>query len=253
MSMLPTSSEFAEHVGVVGNPAGVFGAYSSHLWDFAGAIVARREHRKVPLRLMDTILGDLRPVAIAEHGLGSRAPAPFARIAELVTLMNNQALNVVDALNGNNSLYRIDRFAADPTIAMYNHKLPGLPDSGLGDPPPGLEFLSGFSPDYRYRSDNDTASYAPIPTAGDPFDAGGIRGRDIFLARWANLLTTRSDVFTAYIALLDEDGTYVHRTRVTLDRSACFREVPLGPAARRTVILPRILGRGDTSYSDDMR
>ena len=38
----------------------------------------------------------------------------------------------------------------------------------------------------------------------------------ILLDRWANVLTTRSDVFTAYIALIDQDGNYVRRAQVSL-------------------------------------
>jgi len=53
------------------------------------------------------------------------------------------------------------------------------------------------------------------------------RSRDMFLSRWANLLTVRSDVYTAYIALFDEHGRVVRRTQVTLDRSPTVANDPV--------------------------
>ncbi|MBK8268837.1 MAG: hypothetical protein IPK83_11260 [Planctomycetes bacterium] len=92
----------------------------------------------------------------------------------------------------------------------------------------------------------------PDKIRSDPADGAGVRGRDVFLSRLSNDYTTRSDVFTVYIALIDDDGQYVHRCQVTLDRSACFREV-LPQGGPRLPILPEILTRTDGSYTDDTK
>ena len=269
MSLLPTSAEYTAYVGLGGmpltDPAGAYTANPMRFWDIAGAIVAQREGRPVPLRLLDGGTGWLTTVAIAHRHFAPQA-GPFASVSELAKLnyiadnINADIDDVADGDHygtGNRGLYRTDRFEANATIPLYNHKvLAADPDLGPSEV---------FSPDYRYRrypsptpAEDGIRDYVPITqplaAASDPYDAGGIRGRDIFLARWANLLTTRSDVFTAYIALLDEDGNYVQRTRVTLDRSECFREVPVTTAAEKRIpVLPKILGRSDSSYTDDMR
>jgi len=66
--------------------------------------------------------------------------------------------------------------------------------------------------------------------------------RDIILARLANLVTVRSDVFTCYIALIDDEGRYLRRTQFTIDRSNCRQN----SGAR-----PYITGRNDTNYYED--
>jgi len=57
--------------------------------------------------------------------------------------------------------------------------------------------------------------------------------------------------------LLDENGNYVQRSQVTLDRSVCFGEKPTNrrdPADEvRRPILPRVLFRQDGSYFDDTK
>src|SRR5262249_14715154 len=125
------------------------------------------------------------------------------------------------------SAFRMDRYALPstagiPLVPMASHRVwGGDPLTGSNGPAgSGREISRYFSPDYRYRSDQFAVGYAPnlapnAPAApgeaGVPADSatsGGIRGRDIYLARMANMLTTRSDVYTAYIALIDEDGNY---------------------------------------------
>jgi hypothetical protein len=76
-----------------------------------------------------------------------------------------------------------------------------------------------------------------------------IRLRDLPLARWANILTTRSDVFTVYVVLIDDQGRYLARSQFTLDRSVCAAE----DTTTRRPVLPRVLGRKDTSYYDNTR
>ncbi len=262
MSLLPTSAEFQQAFGVVTNPKGVYDANDSSFWDFASAIVARREDRHVPLRMMDSLLGVMTPVAEAAPWSSSGGPGPgsggdggtegpagpFKSIAELASLGGHKS-GVID-VNGNDSLFQIERFLTRPGLALWNHKRPGSTDPDLGDADDEHEAWGALSPDYRYRNDNGTANYIPVGPATN-FDVGGIRGRDIFLARWANLLTTRSDVFTAYIVLIDEDGNTVQRAQLTLDRSECFREDP--ETTPRFTVLPKILHRTDGSYGDDMR
>jgi len=113
-----------------------------------------------------------------------------------------------------------------------------------------------FSPDYRYRHDNGVTDFVPILAPAEsvsaPAEFSGIPSRNPYLARWTNLYSTRSDVFTAYIALIDEDGNYVQRSQVTLDRSVCFGENRPADGVRRP-ILPAVLIRTDGSYSDDTK
>ena len=80
----------------------------------------------------------------------------------------------------------------------------------------------------------------------------GSRARDTCLTRLANMLTLRSDVFTVYVALIDENGRYVRRGQYTLDRSECFRRAPI-PGATQPPILPRILTQSEGAYSEDIR
>lgn len=267
MSVLPTSPTYVRVIsgGPVPDPAAVYAASPTNFWDLASTIVATRERRPVPVRLPDGT-GVLTTVAVAQRSPVGGNTIPYARggfasLAELATLTKT-----LDNINGsfsggNDALFNIQRFwsggPAGAAIPFWNHKLQaGDPD--LGDPPAGLEGFAALSPDYRYRRETDAVSYvpiAPIQHVGGDLDVGGIRARDIFLSRWANLLTTRSDVFTAYVALLDEDGNYVHRVQVTLDRSECFREVPVstGGSQRRLPVMPKVLRRVDGSYTNDMK
>ena len=112
----------------------------------AGAIVAARENRPVPLRLPETTTGTMQRVAIADlQPLGSPGEAyergAFANLGEVATLNY-----IVDSLGNNHSLYRVGRFASDPSVALYNHKLPAPNDYGpdLGDDPDLVQ--SVFSP-----------------------------------------------------------------------------------------------------------
>ena len=59
-------------------------------------------------------------------------------------------------------------------------------------------------------------------------------------------------MFTAYIALIDEDGNYVRRAQVTLDRSPCFGEIRVG-GSNSNPILPSILLKSEGSYADETR
>ncbi|MFQ5425352.1 MAG: hypothetical protein ACE5F9_15410, partial [Phycisphaerae bacterium] len=241
MSLLPTSPEFSGFG--TGDAVTDFNTAPNQFWDMASAIVARREERPVPLRLPNAT-GQMLTVAEAKlaPGAGSNEKGPFRSVAELAT-MTSAAMD--NTLLGTDAPFSVDRYVApglNPPLALNNHNTSnGLPTIGVDDP---------FSPDFRLR-EGPTVDYAPTGL-GPNNDAGGIRGRDIYLARWAGLLTTRSDVFTAYIALIDEDGNYVRRTQVTLDRSVCFREVR-EPNKPVIAVLPTILGRTDGSYTDDAK
>jgi hypothetical protein len=261
MSLLPTSSEYIHHGGTVANPVSDFtdATHAGWFWDFASAIVAQREGRRVPLRLPDAT-GAMVTVAEAgqlETGPGATPlPQPFTNIAALIAAPSASSsstpgnmADIHDLLNNRNDLFATSRFWACRSTAPA--AIPTLNEH--------LGTADWSSPDFRYRRDSVSSNgglidYIPlgaVPPAAPPYDNGGIRSRDVYLARWANMLTTRSDVFTAYIALLDENGDYVHRTQVTLDRSDCFAENQSDPLRRP--ILPRILFRQDGSYLDDTK
>jgi len=258
MSLLPDSPEF-----VFFNPApdpdlaNMFVQSPNFFWDIASAVVATRENRSVPLRLPDA-MGNLVTVARAQRNplggsIAAAARGAFAQVAELADFSKNRIIDTFNA-TPQNDLYQADRFwsnTVDPEMALAYHRI----RFGGGEPEFGT-VASLFSPDFRFNPANFTTDYmpilAPLGSIADPNEAAGIRGRDILLSRWINIYSTRSDCFTAYIALLDEDGHTVRRSQVTLDRSVCFRE--LTPATvRRTPILPRILYRSDGSYTDDTK
>ncbi len=260
MSLLPTSAEYTHYAGgPVTNPAGVFTqpANTGLFWDFASAIVAQRENRSVQLRLPNAS-GVLQLVATAGRtpagpgggstgpGGGSGAPAetsrPFASVGSLATLTD-----LVDTFSGvYNDAFAVDRFWSRwQTLPLSEHLLGG-----------SVEEWS--SPDFRYRADGTGSGLIDyLALDSTPFGNGGLRARDVFLARWSSLLTTRSDVFTAYIVLLDENGNYVQRSQVTLDRSVCFGERPTNTRDPdywlRRPILPSVLLRQDGSYLDDTK
>jgi hypothetical protein len=268
LNLLPTSPEYLFHTYGAAVPPN-YSPYDEYLarpgqfWDFASAIVARRETRDVDLRLLNPafvpptgVNSRLQTVATAHKpAAGGPGPAggPSASSSAFRSVADLAGLNQVTDLAGNNAAFRVDRFTAetsiagDPALALGGHKvLPADPTLGRADP---------FAPDFRARriAPNEwTVDYAPVLPAGAA-ERAGLRARDIFLARWANLLTTRSDVFTAYIALIDEQGRTVQRSQVTLDRSDCFRETPPAPGQQRSIILPRILTRTDGGYADDTR
>lgn len=264
MSLLPTSIEFLSRGFGSGDPAADYlnPANTGVFWDMATAILAAREERAVPLRLPDSLGVMQGPVAIAE--LDGSGPRPdyavggaFKSVAELAKI--DQLIDT--SIYGNDSMFRVDRFVFrpnDPLYVMSSHKTL-VSDPDLGTP-------SSLSPDYRFRradnngngnfnlgeGDDFVADFVPITTG---VESGGLRGRDVLLSRWANLLTVRSDVFTAYIALIDENGNYVSRSQVTLDRSNCFRSPP-GSGAAGVVMdqgtLPRIVTRTDGAYAESV-
>jgi len=106
-------------------------------------------------------------------------------------------------------------------------------------PPPDNSVTMGrdYSPDYDRVYDGAVA-------AGQD-----IRARDLFVSRWANILTTRSDTFTVYVALIDENGRYLRRSRFVVDRSNTAAEDLSG----RRPQMPTVVSRTDTDYYDDTR
>jgi len=99
-------------------------------------------------------------------------------------------------------------------------------------------------PDYHGLDTTDLdvePDFDNMATNGDGA-ADDVWERDVILARLANLVTVRSDVFTCYIALIDDEGRYLRRTQFTIDRSNCRRN----SGAR-----PYITGRNDTNYYED--
>lgn len=258
MSLLPNSAEFlalgasSGYVATVDAAADFVALGNAGLfYDMAAAIVAAREHRNLPLRLPTSVPGVLQPVATAKYTNPPRdAPGIngyFTSISEL-----NRLRHIVDGgASANHALYRTDRFnyqPANPALGLYNHKyIAADPDLGASNV---------FSPDFRYRrvGAEYVADYVPItltPPPANQFEYAGLRAREILLSRWSNMLTVRSDVFTAYIALLDGQGHYVQRCQVTLDRSECFRERP-AVGLPGSVVLPRIVTRTDGSYEEEV-
>ncbi len=262
MALLPNSAEYVALALGGAPPVDAAADYASAIpgtfHDLATAIVAAREARHVPIRLPNSA-GNLQTVAVARIADIYPSDAPgqngvYRSVADLERLSH-----IVDSgPMANDPQFRTDRFYYPPTnplLALNNHKVAVAdPDLGLQDP---------FSPDFRVRrADNNSngtfslaegddyvADYVPI-LPGQP-EFVGQRARDIYLDRWDNLLTVRSDVFTAYIALLDDQGHYVQRCQVTLDRSDCFRE-HAGSGGPGSVILPRIVTRTDGSYEEEV-
>lgn len=273
MSLLPDSLQFQQSLRITGEAALATSAAADpytfyatagnaqRFWDFASAIVAAREGRDVHVRQPDAN-GILRTVAVC-----SAAGAPnfraFESIGELMDALGTKPSGSLTDSNGNTNMFRIDRYTRQGTnLALMGHRLGVNGDAAYGpstaQPVPDYR---AFSPDYRERKavtasgDLQTIEFTPVgPGDSDAnIQAGGIRGRDIHLARWANLLTTRSDVFTAYIALLDEDGKYVRRAQVTFDRSNCFSEQRVVGGLPTKAVLPDILLMEEGNYADDMR
>lgn len=262
MSTLPNSPElmtqYAPNPPITDQLAAYANASLGEYYDYAAPIVALREGRDVPIRLFDSSTSTLRVVAAAQVapsgpsiGPGatnqrtSRRDGAFYGPVELSRLRGGKVSEIV---NGANEMFAINRLDSESVLPLTaDHHL---------------------APDYRVRPLRGVSDYVALrgatqPIVGfagtdptgvetDPMDAGGIRGRDIYLSRMSNLLTTRSDVFTAYIALIDEDGNYVRRTQLTLDRSPCFRDSGRfggeGRPAAPTVVL-----REDGSYSNDLK
>jgi hypothetical protein len=260
LSFLPSSTEYLDiDPTSTGNQQDDFvnGANSGRFWDMASAIVAARENRDVPLRLWNSATGSMQLVANAQPA----GPAsPFARVADLAELVETTESSGLP--NAEYRLFRYDRFTDSPAspvpLRLQNHKI------NAADPNLGI-VADPFSPDFRFKrlvGNDGIIDYSAIPPTpplppGYLQDNGGIRARDILLSRASGITTTRSDVFTAYIALIDEDGNYVARTQVTLDRSDCFREDPeaIGVTGVRIMVMPRVLlGSGRWgSYEDDTR
>jgi hypothetical protein len=273
MSLLPTSAEFNFFDGGLAgsNPALSFqNSAAGFYYDFASAVVAMREDRDVPLRLLDGATGLLQTVAVASLSNFVAKPAvtirgAFAQVIELAELAKNRQ-RVLDDLNFRDDMFQVDRFWSNSTLKLLSHKIRAAdPFLGPFDPADPFDPVGVLvSPDFRYRVESNTTDYVPIQHVGglppldpaidsDPLEAGGIRGRDVFLSRWTNVFSTRSDCFTAYVGLLDEDGNIVQRSQVTLDRSDSFSELPPTVDRRTSPILPRILVRSDGSYADDTK
>jgi hypothetical protein len=279
MSLLPTSAEYLFHIATGGGTGPIPPAYSPFdtyfnasvprpFWDFASAVVSRRESRDVAVRLVDPTVPlspanptQLRTVALAGMpstsgpviGTGSQfLNGPFTSVVELQRLTDR----VDRSPTANPHLFSIDRFAPDSSQPVANQLR--LPNHQYQSGDPTLGVASVLSPDYRFRrtaASDGIVDYAPVLPLNAPLpESGGLRARDIFVSRWANLLTVRSDVFTAYFALIDENGNYVQRGQVTLDRSPCFREsAPPGTGQPRTIHLPEVISRVVTNYADDTK
>ncbi len=129
------------------------------------------------------------------------------------------------------------------TVADVIHASSGLPEFDVarlvagGVAPADNTAAPDLSPDYDRTFDGCASA------------AADLRARDLFLARWGNILTTRSDVFTVYVALIDENGRYIRRSRFVVDRTNTAVE----DLVSRRPTLPIVIGRSDSDYYDDMR
>jgi len=290
MSLLPTSAELVDQERRLGiadtdlsirDPLTVFNASPADSWfDMASAIVALRENRDAPIRVFDPATGQLQVAATARVAANTGGPglpgatiAPTTRrdgaLAGPIELTRVRDGKIVDAVGNRNSMFDVTRYDRDLKLPLTYNTLPN--GTNFEDNGNGAQRGGRFSPDYRYRGDlidgvnaaDVLTDFVPIQAApaftGNPAavesdlnDGAGIRGRDIYMSRWTNVFGTRSDCFTAYIALIDEDGNYVRRAQLTLDRSVCFRE-RADQSGVRQQILPRILVRNESSYADDTR
>lgn len=262
MSLMPGSVEYISAGLSSGSPVNDFATLAPNgaFWDLASAIVSRREVRRVPVFEWDPVSLRMRIVAVAGRPAAAARPTPtdsgpFGHLFELpnMLLVTDRGGAAGDAL------FHIDRYALTPAPILDSHKV------RVSDPSAGPSDI--FSPDFRFKradDDNDGVfsapegyylDYIPVVPTGLPAPAPenpGLRARDIFLSRLANMLTVRSDVFTVYIALIDENGQYVRRSQLTLDRSECFRRPPVAGTSQPPT-LPNILTRSDGSYAEDVR
>ena len=133
------------------------------------------------------------------------------------------------------------RFAAGGEKFCANRYGYGLP---VPAPPLPDHATSPWSPDFDASAPDEPNDPNVNAHDGSAKVEHVVRVRDIFLARWGNVLTTRSDVYTVYVVLIDDDGRYLRRCQFTLDRTNCFRD---------PYELPLIFGRVDTNYYDDTR
>ena len=184
-------------------------------WDLAAAVVAYREKRPVVSPVVDhTATAAAGGTTVYRVAPPGAATRPvFRSVGDLMELVPTSAAP---------RPFAMDRFVQD--------------NVNLEDPA-----LDGFSPDF------DAAAQDSLKVRDD------IRERDVLLARVANLVTTRSDVYTVYVALIDEHGRYVKRTRFTLDRSVCATEDHVPAGSQRRIVLPEVINREDTDYYDDTR
>lgn len=286
MSFTPMSPEYRDLVknGTwVDNPAREFADpqwaggspfNANRFYDFPVGLVAWREQRRVPLNVPVPANGgggrdSGTPTVAVPRGLNVNDPQPPRPLFGLGDVMT--ALREVDSVGAVipqlTSMFDIERMNTNDFLPMANHSI-----HGAGPLPPNVPF-DPFSPDFWYRADQNPVSgteevyfdYTPVTIPPNsinsettPYghivytnDSGGVRARDVYLARWANHLTPRSDVFTAYIAFIDERGNYVRRTQVTLDRSVCFSEDPVG--VERIPVLPEVLLRTSSTFGDDVQ
>ena len=277
MSLLPDSLQFQQLLRISGETiladraaSDPYAYYATaapfdrqRFWDFASAIVAAREGRDVHVRQPDS-LGNLRTVAICQPPAAG-AGRVYESVGELMDALGSKAAaqSLNESLGNNDAMFLADRYTRPGSnLPLMGHRLGVNGDAEYGPvgSTPTIDYRA-FSPDFRDRKavaasgEVQTIEFTPVgPGDADTnIQSGGIRGRDIYLSRWANVLTTRSDVFTAYIALIDEDGKYVRRAQVTLDRSNCFGEQRVGGGLPSKAVLPDILLMEEGSYGDDMR
>lgn len=181
-------------------------------WDFGPTIVSLREKRPV-----QSIFG-----ATVDMSDYLQAGQPFVTVSDI-----SRASSI------------------DPQPAPPNVVPPPAPASQFdlarfvqpGVPPIDNAAAPDYSPDFDRTIDGAQAASADL------------RARDVVLARWGNVLSTRSDVFTVYVALMDENGRYIRRSRFVVDRSNTAVEDLV--SGRPT--LPTVIGRSDSDYYDDMR
>ncbi len=179
-------------------------------WDFAPAIVSLRENRPLV-----SVFGN-DPEDMADLTGSDHAGRPFTSVADLLRVGGAAAVN---GLGFQDVRFDVQRFLM------------------LGGRSPDNLAAPTASPDFDRNADLTAAA------------ANDIRTRDVYVTRWANLLTTRSDVFTVYIALIDENGRYLRRTRMVMDRSRTAIEDLIG----RGPVLPTVEGRADDDYYNDMK
>lgn len=211
------------------------------VWDVAAGIVALREGRPAA-----SLFGHYPKLTIPDA-----VPAAGLRPKRFRTLGDLADATRETFQGAKPDLFAVNRFAVDTTDLVAH-------DGTTNKWSPEFDATAApVATPAKWAEPNDAhdASYSATVGAGVVDD---IRERDILLARWGNILTTRSDVYTVYIALIDDEGEpdptdpndvrqrprYLRRCQFTLDRVNCFRD----PRE-----LPVIFGRVDTNYYDDTR
>ncbi|MGB9625277.1 MAG: hypothetical protein ACPMAQ_10485 [Phycisphaerae bacterium] len=123
------------------------------------------------------------------------------------------------------------------TPELVNKAVPARPELGRAPVGPGAMWFSRLVDQVRQRTAPDTT------VTGDLFMTGDFEDRDWLFGRMANLLTVRSDTFTAYILIRIQ--SQANPNEVSERRLIAIFD-------RSNVFLPPAMARNGTDNSDDL-